>query len=81
MDARVARLEEMGEVRAILRRIEPMIVRSDAQFPYLAAKAEAERLRRDLSTDLATPRRDVSTGISVGIVYLPYIAAKQQRLK
>ncbi len=65
MDARVSRLEEeMGEVRAILRRIEPMIVRIDAQIPYLATKAEVESVRRDLSGEIASVRHDLSGEIA-----------------
>jgi hypothetical protein len=65
MDARVSRLEEeMGEVRAILRRIEPLIVRIDAQIPYLATKAEVESVRRDLSGEIASVRHDLSGEIA-----------------
>ena len=65
MDARVSRLEEeMGEVRAILRRIEPLIVRIDAQIPYLATKAEVEGVRRDLSGEIASVRQDLSGEIA-----------------
>ena len=59
MDARVSRLEEeMGEVRAFMARIEPMIVRIDAQMPFLST------LRGQVSTDIATLRGEVSTEIS-----------------
>jgi hypothetical protein len=65
MDARVSRLEEeMGEVRAILHRIEPLIVRIDAQIPYLATKAEVESVRRDLSGEIASVRHDLSSEIA-----------------
>ena len=58
------REEEMGEVRAILRRIEPLIVRIDAQIPYLATKAEVEGVRRDLSGEIASVRQDLSGEIA-----------------
>jgi chromosome segregation ATPase len=65
MDARVSRLEEeMGEVRAILRRIEPLIVRIDAQIPYLATKAEVESVRHDLAGEIASVRHDLSGEIA-----------------
>jgi chromosome segregation ATPase len=65
MDARVSRLEEeMGEVRAILRRIEPLIGRVEAQIPYLATKAEVESVRRDLSGEIASVRHDLSGEIA-----------------
>lgn len=54
----------MGEVRAILRRIEPLIVRIDAQIPYLATKAEVEGVRRDLSGEIASVRQDLSGEIA-----------------
>ena len=54
----------MGEVRAILRRIEPMIVRIDAQIPYLATKAEVESVRHDLSGEIASVRQDLSGEIA-----------------
>ncbi|MBW4092131.1 MAG: hypothetical protein HIU82_13635 [Proteobacteria bacterium] len=41
LHARIGRLEEdMQVVKAVLSRVEPMIVRIDAQIPYLATKAE-----------------------------------------
>ena len=41
MEARVARLEDdMREVKAVLTRIEPLIIRIDATMPHLATKAE-----------------------------------------
>ncbi len=65
MDARVSKLEEeMGDVRAILRRLEPMIVRMDAQLPYLATKEDVAALRGDFSTQFATLRGEVTTEIA-----------------
>ena len=65
MDARVSRLEEeMGDVRAILRRIEPMIVRIDAQLPYFATREDFAALRGDFSTKFAVLRGEVTTEIS-----------------
>ncbi len=57
MDARVTRLEnDMGEVRAILSRMEPMIVRIDAQMPFLATKEELASLRGESKEELASLR-------------------------
>lgn len=57
MDARVTRLEnDMGEVRAILSRMEPMIVRIDAQMPFLATKEELASLRGESKEELASFR-------------------------
>ena len=65
MDARVSRLEEeMGDVRAILRRIEPMIVRIDAQLPYFATREDFAALRGDFSAKFAVLRGEVTTEIS-----------------
>jgi hypothetical protein len=43
LDVRVGRLErEMGDVKAILGQILPLIVRIDATLPHLATKAEMQ---------------------------------------
>jgi hypothetical protein len=60
--ARGARLEDdMREVKGILSRLEPMIVRIDAvlgaMLPTLATKAELTELRSDLRTELAEKPR------------------------
>lgn len=40
-EQRLDRLEsDVGEIKATLRRLEPMIIRIDAQLPHLATKAE-----------------------------------------
>lgn len=47
---RVGRLEaDMREVKGALGRLEPLIVRIDAQMPHLATKAEVAALRADLA--------------------------------
>ena len=58
MEARVARLEDdMREVKAVLGRIEPMIIRIDAvmsvTLPTLATKAELADLGGSLRAELA----------------------------
>ncbi len=41
LDARVTRLEEdVGEIKAILRRLEPMIVRTDTRLLEMVTKAD-----------------------------------------
>ena len=65
MEARVGRLEEdMSEVKATLRRLEPMIVRIDAIVPHLATKAELEALRGEMRAGFADkPSRGYLWGI------------------
>ena len=51
---RVDRLErDVADIRATLGRLEPLIVRIDATVPSLATKAEVERTRGELATQLA----------------------------
>lgn len=51
---RVDRLEhEVAEIATMLARVEPMIVRMDATLPGLATKVEMERLRAQVSAQLA----------------------------
>ena len=51
---RVDQLErEVAGIAAMLARVEPMIVRMDATVPGLATKAEMERLRTQVSAQLA----------------------------
>lgn len=62
IDERVSRLEgDMKDVKGILGRLEPMIIRIDAQMPHLATKMEfatmttdLERLRGEVMTALAS---------------------------
>jgi hypothetical protein len=62
MEARVARLEQdMHEVKALLSRLEPLIVRIDAvigaTLPTLATKAELAELGSGLGSDaMLVPR-------------------------
>jgi len=63
MEARVARLEEdMREVKAVLLRLEPMIVRMDAiittTLPQLSTKAELAAVRSELKQEIAEGRSE-----------------------
>ena len=69
MEARVARLEEdVREVKAVLSRLEPIIVRMDAvitsTLPQLATKAEVAQLRGEMHTGLSDLRGELHTGLS-----------------
>jgi chromosome segregation ATPase len=71
MAARVSRLEEdVGEIKAALRRIEPMMVQMLAVIPHLATKAdlkadigsvrdEMHSLRTDLKDDMNSLRTEL----------------------
>ena len=60
MDARVTRLEDdMRDVRAILARLEPMIVRIDATMPFLAKASDLSDLRTELKGDMASLRTEL----------------------
>ncbi len=75
MEDRVTRLEDdMHDVKSVLSRLEPMIVRIDATLtstlPHLATKADLVELRVEtrteistLSTELRTEMADLSTGL------------------
>jgi hypothetical protein len=79
MEARVARLEEdMREVKAVLSRLEPMIVRIDAvvgaTLPTLATKAELAVWGSDLRTELAEkPSKTYMWGV-LGVLIAAYAA-------
>ena len=61
MDARVTRLEEdVGEIEAILRYLQPMIVRMDARMPEMATKADLMAVRTELKEDVAGVRLEVA---------------------
>jgi len=69
MEDRVARLEgEMQEVKSVLSRLEPMIVRIDvtltATLPNLATKAELTSMRSELSKEISDLRTEVSKDVS-----------------
>jgi hypothetical protein len=69
MEDRVARLEEdMQDVKSVLSRLEPMIVRIDATLtatlPNLATKAEVADLRAETSSGIADLRTGLTKEIS-----------------
>lgn len=54
LGARVDQLErEVADIAAMLARVEPMIARIDATVPGAATKAEVERLRAQMTAQLA----------------------------
>ena len=60
MDARVSRLEDdLGDVKATLRRLEPMIARIDAILPHLATKVDLMDVRTELKTEIASVRIEI----------------------
>jgi hypothetical protein len=64
LEARVGRLEvDLHEVRSTLGRLEPLIVSIHAQMPYLATKAELEKLRGDVGAEMERLRGDVGAKI------------------
>jgi hypothetical protein len=68
MEDRVARLEEdMRDVKSVLSRLEPMIVRIDATLtstlPNLATKAEIAELRIEVTKEIAEVRTDLTKEI------------------
>lgn len=79
MEARVARLEQdVHEVKTVLSRLEPMIVRIEAilgaTLPTLATKAELAELRSDLRTELAEkPSKTYMWGV-LGVLIIAYAA-------
>jgi hypothetical protein len=69
MEDRVARLEvDMQDVKSVLSRLEPMVVRIDttltATLPNLATKAELADMRSDLAKDISGLRTEISQEIS-----------------
>ena len=75
MEARVARPEEdMREVKVILARTEPMIIRIDATMPHLATKAELADLGGNLRAELAEkPSKTYMWGV-LGVLITAYAA-------
>jgi hypothetical protein len=68
MEDRVARLEEdMRDVKSVLSRLEPMIVRIDATLtstlPNLATKAEVVDLRTEVTKEIAEVRPELTKEI------------------
>jgi hypothetical protein len=68
MEDRVARLEEdMRDVKSVLSRLEPMIVRIDATLtstlPNLATKAEVADLRIEVTKEIAEVRTELTKEI------------------
>jgi hypothetical protein len=69
MEARVARLEEdMREVKSVLSRLEPVIMRMDtfimATMPHLATKADLAESRAELKGDISALRTEMKSDIS-----------------
>ena len=65
LDARVRRLEEdVGEIKAILRRLEPMIVRTDARLLEMVTKADLMAVRSELKGDIAELRVELKGDIA-----------------
>jgi hypothetical protein len=61
---RVSRLEgDMRDVKGVLSRLEPLIVRMDAALPHLATKADLAEMRGELSGEIARVRGDLSAQI------------------
>jgi hypothetical protein len=75
-EARVDRLEaDIRDIKGILARLEPMIIRIDATLPSLANKAELADLRTELLTTLADkPSRGYLWGV-MGMMVASYTAA------
>jgi hypothetical protein len=79
MEARAARLEQdMHEVRTVLSRLEPMIVRIDAvigaTLPNLATKSELVELGSGLRAELADkPSKTYMWGV-LGVLIMAYAA-------
>jgi len=67
---RLGRLEaDVAEIKTTLTRLEPLIVRIDAQLPYLATKAEVADLRGELRAGLADkPSRGYLWGVMAAMV-------------
>ncbi|MFL5255530.1 MAG: hypothetical protein ACJ8AI_22060, partial [Rhodopila sp.] len=68
MEDRVARLEEdMRDVKSLLSRLEPMIVRFDAtltsSLTNLATKAEVADLRTEVTKEIAEVRTELTKEI------------------
>jgi hypothetical protein len=75
MDARVTRLEDdMREMKGILARIEPMIIRIDATLPFLATKSELAQLGSDLRTELADKPGKAYMWAVLGVLITAYAA-------
>ena len=79
MEACVARLEEdMREVKGILARIEPMIIRIDAvigaTLPTLATKADIADLRSELRSELADKPSKIYMWGVLGVLITAYAA-------
>ena len=65
IEVRVVTLEnEMREVRAILGRMEPLLVRLDERTANLATKAELAEVRADLKAELAEVRSDLKAELA-----------------
>jgi hypothetical protein len=54
----------MRDVKGILGRLEPLIVRMDAILPHLATKADLAAVRGDLSSEIERTKGDLSAEIA-----------------
>ena len=60
LEARVSRLEEdVGEIKAILRQLTPMIVRMDTRMAEMATKADLMAVRTELKEEIAALRTEL----------------------
>jgi hypothetical protein len=69
MEDRVGRLEgDMRDVKSLLSRLEPIIIRIDATLtatmPHLATRAEVAAIRSEISKDISDFRVDVNQRLS-----------------
>jgi hypothetical protein len=69
MEDRVARIEgDVRDVKSLLSRLEPMIIRIDATLtstlPHLATRAEVTAMRSEINKDISGLRADVNQNIS-----------------
>jgi hypothetical protein len=69
MEDRVGRLEgDVRDVKSLLSRLEPMIIRIDASLtatlPHLATRAEVTAMRSEVNRDIAGLRIDVHQKLS-----------------
>ena len=81
MEQRIALLERgVADIRAILGRLEPAIVRIDAPLPHLATKAEIETLRADTKGEIGNLRVDTQGESSKLRADLAYVRGKIEHI-
>jgi hypothetical protein len=67
------RLEgDVRDIKDVLVRLEPMIIRIDAQLPQFATKAELANLRTELLTALADKPGKVFLATAIGVLLAAY---------